>query len=110
MSNDPLYALTSHLKGGPSDELGAEAMIMDALEKLEKETKKPLLRNNKKEMALLTDKFNKINQKRRTCNKRKLILEENLNNVILHRIAVFHSNLMTSGAGQMKLTGTHATH
>lgn len=38
-------------------------MMMDALEKVEKEIKKPLMRNDKKGMALLTDEFNKINQK-----------------------------------------------
>lgn len=48
---------------GLTDELGAEAMMMDALEKVEKEIKKPLMRNDKKGMALLTDEFNKINQK-----------------------------------------------
>lgn len=51
------------LKRGLSDELGAEALMMDALEKVEKEIKKPLMRNDKKGMALLTDEFNKINQK-----------------------------------------------
>ncbi|KAJ0795886.1 hypothetical protein HanPI659440_Chr04g0155651 [Helianthus annuus] len=51
------------LKRGLTDELGAEAMMMDALEKVEKEIKKPLLRNDKKGMALLTEEFNKINQK-----------------------------------------------
>ncbi|KAK1436395.1 hypothetical protein QVD17_02174 [Tagetes erecta] len=51
------------LKRGLTDELGAEALMMDALEKVEKELKKPLMRNDKKGMALLTDEFNKINQK-----------------------------------------------
>ncbi|XP_071714267.1 probable ATP synthase 24 kDa subunit, mitochondrial [Rutidosis leptorrhynchoides] len=51
------------LKRGLTDELGAEAMMMNALEKVEKEIKKPLMRNDKKGMALLTDEFNKINQK-----------------------------------------------
>ncbi|KAI3760831.1 hypothetical protein L1987_51230 [Smallanthus sonchifolius] len=51
------------LKRGFTDELGAEAMMMDALEKVEKEIKKPLMRNDKKGMALLTEEFNKINQK-----------------------------------------------
>ncbi|KAJ0805397.1 hypothetical protein HanPI659440_Chr02g0049521 [Helianthus annuus] len=51
------------LKRGLTDELGAEGMMMDALEKVEKEIKKPLMRNDKKGMALLTDEFNKINQK-----------------------------------------------
>lgn len=48
---------------GLTDELGAEAMMVDALEKVEKEIKKPLMRNDKKGMALLTEEFNKINQK-----------------------------------------------
>ncbi|KDO50455.1 hypothetical protein CISIN_1g026285mg [Citrus sinensis] len=39
---------------GLIDEHGAEAMMMDALEKVEKEIKKPLMRNDKKGMALLT--------------------------------------------------------
>ncbi|KAI3820028.1 hypothetical protein L1987_13884 [Smallanthus sonchifolius] len=51
------------LKRGITDELGAEAMMMDALEKVEKEIKKPLMRNDKKGMTLLTEEFNKINQK-----------------------------------------------
>ncbi|KAL3621518.1 hypothetical protein CASFOL_036430 [Castilleja foliolosa] len=34
-------------------ELGAEAIMMDGLDKVEKELKKPLLRNDKKGMALL---------------------------------------------------------
>lgn len=48
---------------GLTNELGAEAMMMDALEKVEKELKKPLMRNDKKGMALLTTEFDKINQK-----------------------------------------------
>ncbi|OWM91384.1 probable ATP synthase 24 kDa subunit, mitochondrial [Punica granatum] len=51
------------LKRGLTDELGAEAMMMDALEKIEKEIKKPLLRNDKKGMALLMAEFDKINKK-----------------------------------------------
>ncbi|KAG6775479.1 hypothetical protein POTOM_018935 [Populus tomentosa] len=43
------------------DELGVEAMMMDALEKVEKEIKKPLMRNDKKGMALLMAEFDKIN-------------------------------------------------
>ncbi|XP_022977838.1 probable ATP synthase 24 kDa subunit, mitochondrial [Cucurbita maxima] len=46
-----------------SDELGAEAMMFDALEKVEKELKKPLLRNDKKGMSILMAEFDKINQK-----------------------------------------------
>ncbi|XP_011021950.1 PREDICTED: probable ATP synthase 24 kDa subunit, mitochondrial [Populus euphratica] len=45
------------------DELGVEAMMMDALEKVEKEIKKPLMRNDKKGMALLMAEFDKINTK-----------------------------------------------
>lgn len=48
---------------GLSDELGAEAMMMDALEKVEKEIKKPLMRNDKKGMAILMAEFDKINKK-----------------------------------------------
>ncbi|KAL5751887.1 hypothetical protein ACOSP7_022062 [Xanthoceras sorbifolium] len=51
------------IKRGLIDELGAEAMMMDALEKVENELKKPLMRNDKKGMALLTAEFAKINQK-----------------------------------------------
>ena len=48
---------------GITDELGAEAMMMDALEKVENELKKPLMRNDKKGMALLMAEFDKINKK-----------------------------------------------
>lgn len=48
---------------GLTDELGAEAMMMDALEKVEKEIKKPLMRDDKKGMALLMAEFDKINSK-----------------------------------------------
>lgn len=51
------------IKRGLTDELGAEAMMMDSLEKVEKELKKPLLRNDKKGMAVLMAEFEKINQK-----------------------------------------------
>ncbi|KAK9270143.1 hypothetical protein L1049_025719 [Liquidambar formosana] len=51
------------IKRGLTDELGAETMMMDALEKVEKELKKPLMRNDKKGMALLMTEFDKINQK-----------------------------------------------
>ncbi|KAK4791492.1 hypothetical protein SAY86_031905 [Trapa natans] len=50
-------------KRGLTDELGAEAMMMNALEKIEKEIKKPLLRNDKNGMALLLAEFDKINKK-----------------------------------------------
>ncbi|GLU13214.1 hypothetical protein SLE2022_298590 [Rubroshorea leprosula] len=51
------------IKRGLTDELGAEAMMMDALEKVENEIKKPLMRNDKKGMALLLAEFDKINKK-----------------------------------------------
>ncbi|KAF8405911.1 hypothetical protein HHK36_007989 [Tetracentron sinense] len=51
------------IKRGLTDELGAEAMMMDALENIEKELKKPLMRNDKKGMALLMAEFDKINKK-----------------------------------------------
>ncbi|XVF58666.1 hypothetical protein PTKIN_Ptkin07bG0084300 [Pterospermum kingtungense] len=51
------------IKRGLTDELGAEGMMMDALDKVEKEIGKPLMRNDKKSMALLTFEFDKINKK-----------------------------------------------
>lgn len=51
------------IKRGLQDELGAEGLMMDALEKVEKELKKPLLRNDKKGMALLLAEFDKVNKK-----------------------------------------------
>ncbi|KAM7529193.1 hypothetical protein LguiB_032603 [Lonicera macranthoides] len=51
------------IKRGLTDELGAEDMMMDALEKVEKEIKKPLMRNDKKGMALLMAEFDKVNKK-----------------------------------------------
>ncbi|KAK8566163.1 hypothetical protein V6N13_021234 [Hibiscus sabdariffa] len=60
------YLLTlkeMRIKRGLIDGLGAEAMMMDALEKVEKEIKKPLMRDDKKSMALLTAEFDKINKK-----------------------------------------------
>ncbi|XP_022741680.1 probable ATP synthase 24 kDa subunit, mitochondrial isoform X2 [Durio zibethinus] len=51
------------IKRGLTDELGAEAMMMDALDKVEKEIKKPLMRDDKKSMALLNAEFDKINKK-----------------------------------------------
>ncbi|KAB1210446.1 putative ATP synthase 24 kDa subunit, mitochondrial [Morella rubra] len=50
-------------KRGLTDELGAEAMMFEALDKVEKELKKPLLRNDKKGMAVLLAEFDKINKK-----------------------------------------------
>ncbi|XP_010531418.1 PREDICTED: probable ATP synthase 24 kDa subunit, mitochondrial [Tarenaya hassleriana] len=48
---------------GLTDELGAEAMMFEALDKVEKEIKKPLMRDDKKGMALLMAEFDKINKK-----------------------------------------------
>lgn len=49
---------------GLTDELGAEAIMMfEALEKVEKEIKKPLTRDDKKGMALLMAEFDKGNKK-----------------------------------------------
>ncbi|KAI8536004.1 hypothetical protein RHMOL_Rhmol10G0221100 [Rhododendron molle] len=48
---------------GLTDEFGVEAMMMEALEKVEKELKKPLMRNDKKGMALLMAEFDKNNKK-----------------------------------------------
>ncbi|CAJ2676941.1 probable ATP synthase 24 kDa subunit, mitochondrial [Trifolium pratense] len=50
-------------KRGLTDGLGAEALMIDALDKIEKDLKKPLLRNDKKGMDLLLAEFDKINQK-----------------------------------------------
>ncbi|KAK7358904.1 hypothetical protein VNO77_00845 [Canavalia gladiata] len=51
------------IKSGLKDDLGAEALMIDALDKVEKELKKPLLRNDKKGMDLLLAEFDKINKK-----------------------------------------------
>ncbi|BAF07704.1 probable ATP synthase 24 kDa subunit, mitochondrial [Oryza sativa Japonica Group] len=51
------------IKSGLIDDMGAEAMMMEALEKVEKEIKKPLLRSDKKNMGLLLAEFEKINKK-----------------------------------------------
>ena len=50
-------------RSGLIDNLGAEAMMMEALDKVEKEIKKPLLRSDKKNMALLHAEFDKIDKK-----------------------------------------------
>ncbi|ONK74069.1 uncharacterized protein A4U43_C03F2460 [Asparagus officinalis] len=50
-------------KSGLVDNIGAEAMMMEALDKIENEIKKPLLRSDKKNMALLHAEFDKINKK-----------------------------------------------
>ncbi len=50
-------------RDGLTDDLGAEAMMMEALEKVEQEIKQPLMRNDKKGMALLMAEFDRINKK-----------------------------------------------
>lgn len=57
------FILMYLFRRGLTDDLGAEAMMFDALEKVEKELKKPLLRNDKKGMSILMTEFDKINQK-----------------------------------------------
>lgn len=57
------FILMYLFRRGLTDDLGAEAMMFDALEKVEKELKKPLLRNDKKGMSILMAEFDKINQK-----------------------------------------------
>ncbi|KAG8058037.1 hypothetical protein GUJ93_ZPchr0002g24826 [Zizania palustris] len=51
------------IKNGLIDYLGIEPMMIEALEKVEKEIKKPLLRSDKKNMGLLLAEFEKINKK-----------------------------------------------
>ncbi|OIT21751.1 PREDICTED: probable ATP synthase 24 kDa subunit, mitochondrial [Nicotiana attenuata] len=51
------------VKRGLINEQGIEDLQMAALDKVEKEIKKPLMRNDKKGIALLTAEFDKINQK-----------------------------------------------
>lgn len=51
------------VKSGIKDEIGAEKMMMEALEKVEKQLKKPLMRSDKKSMALLQAEFDVINKK-----------------------------------------------
>ncbi|GAB4847686.1 hypothetical protein Ancab_026748 [Ancistrocladus abbreviatus] len=51
------------IKRGLTDDLGAEAMMFEVLDKVEKEIKKPLMRNDKKSMGLLLSEFDKINKK-----------------------------------------------
>lgn len=58
-----LYLSVDGYRRGLTDDLGAEGMMMDALEKVEKELKKPLMRSDKKGMALLLAEFDKINKK-----------------------------------------------
>ncbi|MED6213897.1 hypothetical protein PIB30_097797 [Stylosanthes scabra] len=51
------------IKDGLTDDLGIEPLMMEALDKVEKELKKPLLRDDKKGMDLLLAEFDKINKK-----------------------------------------------
>lgn len=51
------------VKSGLFDNFDAEDMMMEALDKIEKEIQKPLLRSDKKNMALLEAEFDKINKK-----------------------------------------------
>eukprot|EP00252_Welwitschia_mirabilis_P017684 TRINITY_DN3914_c0_g1_i1.p1 TRINITY_DN3914_c0_g1~~TRINITY_DN3914_c0_g1_i1.p1 ORF type:complete len:240 (-),score=63.79 TRINITY_DN3914_c0_g1_i1:159-878(-) len=50
-------------KSGVEDTLGVEKMRMDALDKVEKQIKKPLMRNDKKGMALLQAEIDLIYKK-----------------------------------------------
>lgn len=50
-------------RSGIFDNFGAKNMMMEALDKVEKQIKKPLLRSDKKNMALLHAEFAEI------CNK-----------------------------------------
>ncbi|KAE9610261.1 hypothetical protein Lalb_Chr07g0184761 [Lupinus albus] len=51
------------IKSGLADDLGAEALMIQALDKIEKDLKNPLLRHDKKGMDLLLAEFDKINKK-----------------------------------------------
>ncbi|XP_028755079.1 probable ATP synthase 24 kDa subunit, mitochondrial [Neltuma alba] len=51
------------IKSGIKDDMGAEAMMMEALDKVEKDLKKPLMRDDKKGMGLLMAEFEKMNKK-----------------------------------------------
>ncbi|KAL9229688.1 hypothetical protein vseg_005127 [Gypsophila vaccaria] len=51
------------IKRGLPDDLGIEAMMFEALEKIEKEIKKPLMRNDKQGLARLTAEFDKGNKR-----------------------------------------------
>ncbi|KAL5670661.1 hypothetical protein ACJX0J_022882, partial [Zea mays] len=51
------------IKSGLIDHIGIEPLMMEALEKIEKDIKKPLLRSDKKNMATLMAEFDKINAK-----------------------------------------------
>lgn len=51
------------IKRGLADNLGVEALMFEALEKVEKEIKKPLMRDDNQGMSRLTAEFEKINKK-----------------------------------------------
>lgn len=51
------------MKRGLTDDLGAEALMFEALDKVEKQLKKPLMRNDKQGMGLLMKEFDAINKK-----------------------------------------------
>ena len=51
------------IKRGLIDNYGVEAMMMEALDKVEKQIKKPLMRDDEKSVALLMAEFEKINKK-----------------------------------------------
>ncbi|CAN6237106.1 unnamed protein product [Urochloa humidicola] len=51
------------VKSGLIDHLGIEPLMMEAIDKIEKDIKKPLLRSDKKNMATLVAEFDKINRK-----------------------------------------------
>ncbi|KAJ6794982.1 putative ATP synthase 24 kDa subunit, mitochondrial [Iris pallida] len=51
------------IKSGIEDIIGGEAMMMEALDKVEKEINKPLLRSDKKSMELLLAEFEKGNKR-----------------------------------------------
>lgn len=58
-----IFICSFFYRKGLTDDLGAEALMIDALDKVEKDLKKPLLRNDKKGMDLLLAEFDKINKK-----------------------------------------------
>ncbi|KAG5612448.1 hypothetical protein H5410_023729 [Solanum commersonii] len=61
--HSPFFFIYYLVRRGLIDSQGIEDLQMAALDKVEKELKKPLLRNDKKGIALLTAEFDKINQK-----------------------------------------------
>ena len=58
-----IFICSFFYRRGLTDDLGSEALMIDALDKVEKDLKKPLLRNDKKGMDLLLAEFDKINKK-----------------------------------------------